>query len=35
MSTPVVGWVLLAAPRGRNIDRTGRAAGIARPKGYF
>jgi hypothetical protein len=35
MSTPVVGWVLLAAPRGRNTDRTGRAAGIAHLKGDF
>jgi len=30
-----VGLVRLAAPRGRTTDRTGWAAGIARPNGYF
>jgi hypothetical protein len=35
MSTPVVGWVLLAAPRGRTTDRKGRTAVIARAEGYF
>jgi len=30
-----VGWVLLGAPRGRNTDRMGRTAAIARRDGRF